>query len=202
MPKRTVMSTELGKILAIRVFAKAWILKLGGKNNNWCREDVTALGHTIVRLQVSPPTKSSIVDNSGCRLVIGAMNVDFGTMERATFQFKRMPEFNISSDDDFNSIYPVLHKAFPNVVNNDKPLIITSMITKDPAGNLFVWERHNVGVTGKSAWRMLLMTFNGIDVTGMSQAEQMKTAGAIIEDLCEIRAAVENKSSCLLSIKS
>lgn len=98
----------------------------------------------------------------------------------------------------FNRIYIELNKMAPSLVNENKPVIVTSLITKSPTGSVCKWQRVALN---KSLVRMLLVQIDGRDANKLSQAKQKKAAAGMYHDVCELNETVERKTYCALKLK-
>jgi len=186
----------LGKVVAVRLYLKAWMLTINGQ---WTFADVLALGHRIVQVVITSPNCLTSTRMDPDNVTIGTRTCQFTILRRGGSQFSNVPPFVINDSADFDDIYPVLNKYKPKLVNKNKPIIIKTLIT-ERNGKIFRWERHNVGVKGRPAWKLILMSVNGQDAGAKTLVWQKRVAGPIFEDKCEIREAFEEMNSCKLAL--
>lgn len=197
-------SYMVGKVTARRAYAKNWLQEING---TWEFKHVVELGHKIKTVIVHPPARVVTVERENKRITINNKRFNVQLKHRSGGQLTFIPAFQIDKAADFNGIFPAFNKKFPEIVNNGndvdptvaKPLIIRILIT-ERGGKIFRWERHNIGIKGKKAYRLLLMSINGKDVAHMALTAQQKAAGKIVESTCEIRQALEEKEACRLAL--
>jgi len=182
------------KCIESRVTAPSMFLYITGK---WGFKHIQDRGHRVIEVSISDPTRQPVGSKNIVAVEIGTQVRQLIILYKPGVQISGLKAMTITCAADFDCLWTYFNKHHKTLVNDLKPLTITSMTTLNKHGATCIWKRINVGKKGgNQIQKLMLWSVDGKNSADIELPKQKKHAGKMFVDKCDLEKYTVQAAAC------